>query len=267
MGALGYNRNKYTLMELARQLPFWLLASVNASQASDTECLMKQQAPLLGTVGLLPSQRVGWGGRGRDNDEWVDKLEKVWASSRQLETMSEDDWHLFKVRPSNLPARRIAAISYLLLRYREKGILAELINKIGKVPPDTGYNGLEKALRITADRYWGSHLDLGLPSRMSFPALLGGGQAADIVVNVLLPFAVALGRLTAQTKLVMKALDLYRHYPRLAANTVERHMRRQLGISRHLVNSARRQQGLIHIYKTLCSQGKCHDCPIGKAAD
>ena len=181
--------------------------------------------------------------------------------------MSEDDWHLFKVRPSNFPTRRIAAMSYLLLRYREKGILEELVNKLGEAPVDTGYNGLEKALRVTTDGYWANHLDFGLPSRMSIPALLGEGRAADIVVNVLLPFAAAWGRLTARPELARKALDLYRHYPKLAVNTVERHMRNQLGISRYLVNSAQRQQGLIHIYKTLCSQGKCHDCPISGVAD
>jgi hypothetical protein len=65
----------------------------------------------------------------------------------------------------------------------------------------------------------------------------------------------------------MKAFDLYRHYPKLAVNTIERHMRNQLGISRYLVNSAQRQQGLIHIYKTLCSQGECHLCPIGGVGD
>jgi hypothetical protein len=37
----------------------------------------------------------------------------------------------------------------------------------------------------------------------------------------------------------------------------------QLGVSSSLINSARRQQGLIHIYRTLCTQGKCSSCPLG----
>ena len=61
-----------------------------------------------------------------------------------------------------------------------------------------------------------------------------------------------------------KALDLYRHYPKLAANTIERHMKKQLGISNDLVDSAQRQQGLIHIYHTLCTQGRCHCCPLSQ---
>ena len=267
MGALGYTKNKYPLLELAHRMPLHRLESVASGKASDAECLARQQALLLGTAGLLPSQRSNRYGTYKRDDEWVEKLERVWTSSHQTETMSEDDWHLFKVRPSNFPTRRIAAMSYLLLRYRERGMLEELVNKLGEAPIDTGYHGLERALRVTTDGYWAHHLDLGLPSRMSTPALLGGGRAADIVVNVLLPFAVAWARLTAQPGLAIKAFDLYRHYPKLAVNAVERHMRNQLGISRYLVNSAQRQQGLIHIYKTLCSQGKCHSCPIVRATD
>lgn len=267
MGALGYTKNKYPLLELAHRMPLHRLESVASGKTSDAECLACQQALLLGTAGLLPSQRSHRYGMYKRDDEWVEQLERVWTSSRQTETMSEDDWHLFKVRPSNFPTRRIAAMSYLLLRYREKGMLEELVHKLGEAPVDTGHHGLERALRVTTDGYWANHLDLGLPSRMSTPALLGGGRAADIVVNIFLPFAVAWARYTAQPELAIKAFDLYRHYPKLAANTVERHMRNQLGISRYLVNSAQRQQGLIHIYQTLCSQGKCQRCPIGRVAD
>jgi hypothetical protein len=267
MGALGYTKNKYSLVELAHRMPLHRLESVASGKVSDADCLAGQQALLLGTAGLLPSQRSNQYGTYQRDDEWVEKLERVWASSRQTETMSEDDWHLFKVRPSNFPTRRIAAMSYLLLRYREKGMLEELVDKLDGAPVDTGYRGLERALRVTTDGYWAHHLDLGLPSRMSIPALLGDGRAADIIVNILLPFAVAWAGLTAQPELAIKAFDLYRHYPRLAVNTVERHMRNQLGVNKYLVNSAQRQQGLIHVYKTLCSQGKCDSCPIGVAAD
>jgi hypothetical protein len=37
---------------------------------------------------------------------------------------------------------------------------------------------------------------------------------------------------------------------------------RQLGIRNNFVNTARRQQGLLHIYKKYCIQGRCRDCPM-----
>ena len=189
-------------------------------------------------------------------------MEKVWASSRQTETMSENDWHFFKVRPSNFPTRRIAAMSHLILRYTEKGMFEEVVNKVMETLVGTGYHELEKALMVTTDGYWASHFDFGLASRLRLPSLLGGRRAADIVVNVLLPFAFAWGDLNSQSELSRRAFDLYRLYPKLLPNTLERHMRKQLGLSSSLVNSAQRQQGLIHIYKTLCSQGKCDSCPL-----
>ena len=117
---------------------------------------------------------------------------------------------------------------------------------------------------VTTDGYWANHFDFGAASRTVNPTILGGRRAADIIINVLLPFTFAWAELGSQLQLEEKALELYRHYPKLAANTIERHMKKQLGISNDLVDSARRQQGLIHIYHTLCTQGRCHCCPLSQ---
>jgi len=260
MGALGYSKNKLPFLELARRLPLRILESMVRGKISDEECLAQQQALLLGTAGLLPSQRQD---RHQENrlGKWVDELERLWASSGHTEAMSSSDWHLFKVRPNNSPIRRIAAISYLILRYKEKGIFEEVIKMVREASVSKGHR-LEKKLVITTDGYWASHFDFGSGSRTETPILLGTKRGADIVVNVILPFIFAWGKFTVQPELGEEALDLYRHYPKLAVNTLERHMRRQLGLSSFLVNSARRQQGLIHIYNTLCTQGRCSSCPF-----
>jgi len=129
-----------------------------------------------------------------------------------------------------------------------------------------GRHRLEAGLVVTSNSYWGTHFDLGSGIRIDNSPLLGKGRAADIVVNVLLPFIFAWGRLNSHPELEQKSHGLYQSYPRLAVNAVEQHMIRQLGLNGSLVNSARRQQGLIHVYNTLCTQGKCHGCQLGKAA-
>lgn len=259
MEALGYSKNKLPFLELARRLPLQKLMTQN--KISDEECLAQQQALLLGTAGLLPSQRPDWH---QDKDEWIDKLERLWASSHQTEAMSLNTWHLFKVRPSNFPTRRIVAMSYLVLRYREKGIFEEMVNMVRETPINQGHHRLEERLAVTADGYWASHFDFGLDCGSQTPTLLGSRRAADITVNVLLPFAFAWGKLTSQPELERKAFDLYRSYPKLVVNTVEKHMKKQLGLNSSLVSSAQRQQGLIHIYNTLCTQGKCNCCPLSQ---
>jgi hypothetical protein len=92
------------------------LMTLTQDKIAEVECLAQQQARLMGTAGLLPSQCGQWHRASGISREWVDKLEKVWSSLRQTEVMSERDWRLFKVRPNNFPTRRIAAVSYLLLR-------------------------------------------------------------------------------------------------------------------------------------------------------
>ena len=100
MGALGYSKNKPAFLELAHRLPLQILESITRGKTSDEECLAQQQALLLGIAGLLPSQRQNWHHK---LDKWADKLERLWASSPQSKVMSQDAWHLFKVRPNNSP--------------------------------------------------------------------------------------------------------------------------------------------------------------------
>jgi hypothetical protein len=262
MGALGYSRNKLPFLELAHRLPLQVLESLTQRQISDEECLARQQALLLGTAGLLPSQHNKWHQKNGTADSWLEKLEKLWVSSHRAEVMSENDWHLFKVRPNNSPVRRIVAITYLILQYRTTGILEGLVNKIKELPMSKGCRELVKALLINTKCYWMSHFDLDYGRMLGTPTLLGGSRAADIAVNVLLPFTHAWGKLTFRPELAQRSFELYRRHPKLLVNAVEKHMGKQLGLNLNLVNSAQRQQGLIHVYKTLCSQGKCRGCPL-----
>ena len=262
MGALGYSKNKLPFLELARRLPLQILELMTEGEISDEECLARQQALLLGTAGLLPSQRSHWHQKGELEGEWIDKLDRLWASSCQTGAMSYNDWHLFKVRPNNFPVRRLVAMSYIIVRYRQEGIFDGVVNTVKEAALSHNPYILEKGLVVTASGYWASHFDFGSGSRIKILTLLGNSRAADIAVNVLLPFIVAWSRFTSQPEIERKAFDLYHCYHKLVINSIERHMTNQLGLSRSLVNSAQRQQGLIHIYNTLCTQGRCNCCPL-----
>jgi hypothetical protein len=254
--ALGYARNKHPMVELASRLPLTRLEAALPACLPDEEWLAGCQALLVGTAGLLPSQR-----RDGPMSRWAEKLEEIWRSGGETAAMSADKWQSFKIRPGNLPVRRLAAMSYLLRRYRREGLLDGLIGCLDEIPVDNPRD-LERGLFVAAAGPWAAELDFGVPAGRSAPALLGSGRAADIVINILLPFAAAWGRGLSRPDLAGKARDLYRAYPRAAENTLERHMRAQAGLERRLVSSARRQQGLLHIFKTRCSQGGCGECGL-----
>ena len=260
MGALGYVKNKLPFQELARRLPLRVLEQVAGSGTSEEGCLMCLQAQLIGNAGLLPSQSRNqrWG----DEGDWVCKLEEAWTPLVKTTPMSESCWHLFKVRPNNFPTRRIAAMSYLILHYGASSMVTRMLERVREASGDHGFRELEGMLLIEADGYWAKHYDFGSVSRIANSALIGRATAATVVVNVLLPFAFAWAGRNSPPELAEKASSLYRQYPRLPGNAVEVHMRRQMGLSDNLVNSARRQQGLLHIYRTLCTQGRCGSCHL-----
>jgi hypothetical protein len=254
--ALGFARNKHPMAKLAGRLPLSKLEAALPAHLTNGEWLAGCQALLMGTAGLLPSQR-----RSGPTSRWAEKLEEMWRAGGGTAAMPADEWQSFKTRPGNLPVRRLAAMGYLLLRYRHEGLLAGLLEYLDRLPGE-GPPGLESGLVVAAEGPWAAELDFGIPAGRNPPALLGNGRAADIVINVLLPFAAAWGRSLRRPDLAGKARELYRAYPRAAENTLERHMRAQAGLDRRLVNSARRQQGLLHVFKTRCSQGGCTECEM-----
>ncbi|MGD0781007.1 MAG: DUF2851 family protein [Dehalococcoidales bacterium] len=261
MTALGYSKNKEAMAELASRL---LLQELEAPLIAvpDSEQLAWCQSWLMGMAGLLPSQRLGYKPLSICIEDWEEKLEKIWAEGGMRACLSIKDWHSYKVRPGNHPVRRIAAMSYLLLRYRQKGLLSGLEDRLKEVKADSGAHFLEQALLVKPDSYWGCYLDFGIPAVGAPPALLGKERAADIIVNVLLPFSYARG-LAEQGE---KVLSLYRGYHAPAENTLIKHMRQQLGLGRYLIDTARRQQGLIHIYQTMCLEGRCDVCPLNNTS-
>jgi len=245
MAALGYARNKAPFRELARRLPLRTLEAILSGMKGESEsgCATRVRDVMLRVAGLVsrehgcagpettvaPACIVQPGGRG--------------AASEHIRAMSANDWNLCRVRPNNSPAVRIGAASRLLSRYREMGVQTGLLDAVSEaLGRPCGY--LRKALLVAG---------------------VGQQRIDEIIANVLLPFAWAFGRACGERRLCRTAQALYREQRRLATNCLEKHMVGQLGLQHRQVNSARRQQGLIHIYKTRCSRGRCDGCPLAES--
>lgn len=235
MGALGYSRNKAAFLELASRAPLAVLER------------LARAAPPPTVVEDSPA-------RLRDYLLAVAGLSEADGLRGETEAMPPSAWQFFRVRPAASPVRRLAAIGHLIYRYRRNGLLAELIAAVAEPAPAAGgHRGLEDSLVVAGgDRE---------------TALLGRRCAAGIVVNVLLPFAVAWSRRDGNSGLARSARAAYLSYPGLPEDAVVRHMRRQLGLAGGEVSSACRQQGLIHLYRTRCINGRCPGCSVRQAPD
>jgi len=98
--------------------------------------------------------------------------------------------------------------------------------------------------------------------RIKYGALLGNSKAGEIAVNVILPFALSWGELANEAKLTENAIELYHNYPKLAENCITRHMANQLCLEELFDFTACHQQGLIHVFRNYCREGRCSECPL-----
>ncbi len=252
MRALGYAKNTKPFEDLADRMPL--------NSIESREGLALKQALLLGTAGLLPSQRR----QGKFvMEKEVRELEQMWQSAgKKVKTMRESDWNFSHIYPNNSPVRRIVAQSYLLERYCQGKLLAGILQLVKEAPLPKGHHALENGLTVAGDGYWRDHFDFDVRSKTKISALLGNSKAGEIAVNVILPFAFFWGKLADETKLTENAIELYRNYPRLAENCITRHMAKQLGFEEPFDFTACHQQGLIHVFRNYCREGRCSQCPL-----
>lgn len=252
MRALGYAKNKRPFEDLAVRVPL--------NYIEFRKGVAFKQAVLLGTAGLLPSQR--WQGKFAGEKE-AQELEQLWQSTnKKVETMKQGDWSSSHIYPNNSPVRRIIALSYLLERYSEKKLLASILQLVKEAPQLGGHCVLERDLSVDCEGYWLDHFDFDVTRKTRKSAILGNSKVYEIIVNVVLPFAYSWGELTVDPTLTENAIELYRDYPKVSNNCLTYHMKEQLGLRESFNLTACHKQGLIYIFKNYCCEGRCGQCPL-----
>ena len=112
---------------------------------------------------------------------------------------------------------------------------------------------VEGGLEVESTGFWAGHRDVHIPGARP-GALVGRGRAREMAINVLLPLFFARAHLLGERELGQRSPALYRSFPPGQDNEITREIRGLLLASRKrqpVINSARRQQGLIHLYHLL----------------
>lgn len=261
MRALGYGRNEEPFQELACRLPWKALQGLGYDSEGEKRLLLLQ-AILLGTAGLLPSQR-GLKGDQKNSGVAV-PLEEAWAVYGTGEPMNLWQWSFFRVRPDNFPPRRIVAASHLVARCLANGPVDTLLASVTNSSPERAWRALRRVLIVDEGDYWSYHYDFGVAIRGGKKALVGTGRAREMVLNAVLPFACAWGGRTSRPELREAAMRTFRGLPcpeeyRLVGQMTQRIWGRRAPS----LSSARRQQGLLHLHGFYCREGRCTECPLG----
>lgn len=269
--ALGYRANQRPFRQLAAIVPLEYVYSLTHCESPEGRFLALQSL-LFGAAGLLPSQRPRTPELDWEAEAYAEELERRWLLLRPQwgsQPMSYADWTFAGVRPPNYPTRRIATLSQLLSAQLEAGLLGGLTRALFLPDLPSRLSALPLLLEGgPADSFWSNRCDFGRRYLHGSPRLLGSQRTGDIVVNVLLPFALAWSDWAGQAGLAEAALEAYRAHPPLAENEITKEMIGRLsgangGRSRSsLANSACRQQGLLHLYRLYCQERRCLDCPV-----
>ncbi len=262
MDALGYSKNRKQFRELADKVPFELLKS---------KTLEEIQATLFGVAGLIPS--FDGSNYDKETNEYIENMKLIWgkfAPQFQGEIMSAEQWNFFRLRPENFPTRRIGGFSYIIYNCREASIIEHFISNVKNINNDipTGQlcRSLREILMQPANGYWLNHYTFGQANSRQSKFLIGKHRADDIIINIIFPAVMAHAKIEHDNELIKKTLHFYSIYIPLQDNRITRFFISRIFHDQSqyskMVNSALRQQGLIHIYKSSCSVRDCIKCPF-----
>lgn len=262
LAALGYAANVRPMRDLAARLP---LATVEGYCAGKPEVHAARLAEglLLGAAGLLQAGAL-------PDTPAADYLAEIHAVTGRERlaglTGGTLGWTKRGVRPDNSSPRRLAGMARLIARTHRSGLVEALLECVQRGTPEEGARTVEGLLTVSAEGFWGERSDYG--SRIPRAALIGAERARTLLVDVVLPFAHAAGNSTDDRELSSRALAVYHSVPGLGSNAVTRRLLDQIDpaktLRRHLM--ARRQQGLLHLWRTSCAHRLCGSCPIAGAA-
>ena len=275
MEAMGYSKNQLAFRKLAQLIPFEALKT-EFYNISKYESLYRPLGLLMGAAGLLPSQDKAFDWRkikDQETQNYVSQLEDVWAeySTRLgLTSMNQEEWHFFRLRPPNFPTRRLAGASLILQPFTKEGILETILRIIDglKEKPQQLIKELENSFICETSGYWATHyrVEEKAPelSSQKTVTLIGKQRSRDIVINIVLPTALAYAAEIEDESLKTNSLQLYQVYPKVSSNSIIKQMSERLfgdlKIASKFINTAARQQGLIHLYKLYCHRGECDRC-------
>ncbi len=235
--ALGLKVNAMPFEQLAIITPFKLIRK-NSKSAEDLQAL------LLGQSGFLE--------QADDNVPFLKKLKSTYLLQKQkfgLKPMPATAWKLFRLRPQNFPAVRIAQLSLIYAKHRS---LAQLV---------TEYSSVEEYVQLFESElesdFWRTHFTLNSESE-PVTKRLGISTIHLIIINAVVPFLFALASYNKNGSFQEKAVSLLEQLPPEKNSVISKY--EALGFTaKHAFDS----QGLIGLKKSYCEQLKCLTCKVG----
>lgn len=233
--SLGSRVNSEPMELMARQTPLRILLKHRG--------VLQTEAALLGQAGLLESCPV--------DCDYVSSLKREYALLRAKFGLSPVDgsiWKYARLRPQNFPDVRLVQLAAIVRA------LPGNFESCLSLP-------LDDVLSVTPSDYWDSHFHLGTPSRSVRVKGLGAATRRLVVVNAVVPFALAEARRRADAGRQSFALDLLKDLQIERNSVIDKW--REVGIEPQNEADA---QALLHLSSAYCDKGECLRCRFGHFA-
>lgn len=231
----GFKVNAEPFGMMARALPLKILLKYR-DDPFRTEALLFGQAGLL-QVDLLDAYP-------RD----LQQEHRLLAAMQGLKPAPMAAWQFGRLRPPNFPTIRLAQLAQLIRN--ADGSFASLLEQDAPAL-------LIGHLQVEATGYWLDHHRFDQPSKAA-PKRLGADAAAGLIVNAIVPYLFALGKLQGKEIFRTRALRLLEGLPAEKNSVMDDWAR--LGLR---AGSAARSQALIELKDHYCGQRRCLSCVIG----
>jgi len=281
MEAAGFKKNKKPMGRLARLVP---LAA--ATRLLDESGIVSLQAALFGMAALLP-QQLELAGAEPDTETaaYVGQLREAWAAlkgSLEGKPMEPRAWTFSGTRPVNYPTRRIAGMSRLLERAAASGgLMPTLERELGRAPAapsrriarSPAAKAIAQLLTGVSDDYWSWRTTFGGKKLRSRTKLIGADRATIMFVDAIVPIMLAHARGQDNRDLENRLHRAYATLPKLPGNSIHRFMASRIfggdDPAGEIVTSARRQQGLLQLFRDYCEHDAdgCRRCAFAEALE
>ena len=241
--SLGFGVNGEAMEALAASVPLSVLERHSGN-------LFQLEALLMGRAGLLPEKGD------EAPDDYCRRLVAEYGFLGRkygLEPLCELGWKLRRVRPANMPQRRVA----LLAAFCAGGftLLDDLLGC------DGGVKGVMGLLGRRVSDYWQGHYGFGRVTGGAKGALSGGltGSSRELVcINGVVTLLYAYGLYEKREELCAMAEELLGELK--AEATADTRMWREQGVE---VRCAADSQALHFLYGEYCSANRCAECRWG----
>jgi len=277
MTAMGYKSSKHLFFLLSKRVPYKEVKEFTKLK-SEKESIFFIQALLMNVANLIRFERMK---HSLDDDTqiYLNKQNEIWSGIASIYSdriiPASKGWFV-SVRPPNFPMRRIAGISYILARTKDKGIFLSLfetvkdaLSKFTTKEVSKLEENLIDIFSTKLDDYWTHRFSLNGKKTKNPVSLIGEDRAYSIILNCLFPLIIIYARNTNLPDIENKIQELYKHFHFEQENVITRFMKQRLlgqdKQKRKLVDTFIKQMGLFQIFFDCCNSEEttCDRCTFG----